>query len=96
MKAPLKQRRPSPDEAIAIVAGAAPHHPPAQVQQPAAQGKDTATTLNLRVRMSTVQAIEAAAKGQGLTMKQVVAFALKAAGVPVAEADLEDRTPRCR
>jgi hypothetical protein len=92
MKAFLKQRRPSPTEALAIATSTAPQQPPAQVV--ADPVTDGATTLNLRVRRSTVAAIEQAAKGRGLTMKQVVCQALEAAGVYVAPADLEDRTPR--
>jgi predicted HicB family RNase H-like nuclease len=91
MKAPLKSRRPSPDEALAIAASTAPQQPPAQV---APSTEDAPTTLNLRVRTSTVAALTEAAKGRGLTMKQVVCQALEAAGVSVARADLEDRTPR--
>lgn len=96
MKSILKPRRPSPDEALAIAANAAPQQPPAQVSQADRGGEaaDTATTLNLRMRRSSVYAIEAAAKAQGLTMKQIVAHALKGAGVAIADADLEDRTPR--
>jgi hypothetical protein len=112
MKAPLKARRPSPDEALAIAATTAPQHPPTQISSPPplppihavptviaapvmpATPIDPATTLNLRVRMSTIDAIVDAAKAQGLTMKQVVCHALEAAGVSVAPADLEDRTPR--
>jgi hypothetical protein len=62
--------------------------PPAPVDAP--------TTLNLRVRTSTIEALMDAAKERGMTMKQVVCHALEAAGVPVAPADLEDRTPRRR
>ena len=101
MKAPLKPRRPSPDEALAIAASTAPQQPPTQVQQvelpkPATivAPSDIPTTLNLRMRRSSVMAVEAAAKAKGMTMKQVIGHALKAAGVPIAEADLEDRTPR--
>ena len=94
MKIPLKPRRPSPDEALAIATSTAPQQPPAQVQE--LDTSDGATTLNLRVRRSTVRAIEAVARARGLTMKQVVAQALQAAGVVVAPADLEDRTPRRR
>jgi hypothetical protein len=93
MKAPLKPRRPSPDEALAIAAGMAPEQPPTQISP---STNDMPTTLNLRVRVSTVAALTEAAKGRGLTMKQVVCQALEAAGVPVASADLEDRTPRRR
>ncbi len=94
MKAPLKPRRPSPDEALAIATSTAPRQPPAQIALESIT--DAPTTLNLRVRMSTVNALTAAAQGRGLTMKQVVCQALEAAGVVVAPADLEDRTPRRR
>ncbi len=114
MKAPLKARRPSPDEALAIAASTAPQHPPTQIasppplpffQEPPALPAvsaappapvDLATTLNLRVRTSTIDALMETAKTKGLTMKQVVCHALQAAGVQVAPADLEDRTPRRR
>jgi len=94
MKASLKPRRPSPDEALAIATNTAPQQPPAQIAEPSMA--DNPTTFNLRIRRSTVSAIEATAKERGLTMKQVVAHALQAAGVTVAAADLEDRTPRRR
>ena len=83
--------RSSPEEALRVATVAAPAQPPAQVQS-----EDRPTTLNLRVRESTVAGIAAAARGQGLTMKQVVCRALADAGVQVASADLEDRTPRRR
>lgn len=87
----LKPRggRPSPEEALAIAAHTAPTLPPAQLV-----ADDRATTLNLRVRSSTVEALMSAARERGLTMKQVVCQALTAAGISVAPADLEDRTPR--
>jgi hypothetical protein len=90
---PLKPRRPSPAEALAIASNAAPEQPPTQVTDTAAE---RSTTLNLRVRQATVRALEATARGRGLTMKQVVCQALEAAGVAVASSDLEDRTPRRR
>lgn len=93
MKAMLKSRRPSPTEALAIATSTAPEQPPTQV---ADLVSDRSTTLNLRVRRATVAALEAAAKARGLTMKQVVCQALEGAGVAVAAADLEDRTPRRR
>jgi hypothetical protein len=109
MKAPLKARRPSPEEALAIATTTAPQQPPAQiVNQPIAADRagegaqttapppDPATTLNLRVRMSTINGIMDAAKERGLTMKQIVSHALRDAGIHVAQADLEDRTPRRR
>lgn len=89
----LKPRssRPSPEDALAIAAQTAPTLPPTQIRQ-----NDRATTLNLRVRWSTFEAISAAAHERGLTMKQVVCQALSAAGVAITPADLEDRTPRRR
>jgi len=95
MKPPLKSRRPSPEEALAIISQAAPFHPPAQAaQQEPGASTDHRTTLNLRMRQSTISAIEAAARERGLTLKLVVTQALHAAGVHVAPPDLEDRTPR--
>lgn len=92
MKTPLKSRRPSPAEALEIATTMAPMHPPAEM----ADAGGAATTLNLRVRRSTVDAIETIARGRGLTMKQVICQALQSAGVAVAPTDLEDRTPRRR
>jgi hypothetical protein len=108
MKAPLKAR-PSPDEALAIAASTAPQQPPAQISSPPPLPAsypiiatpatppapvDTPTTLNLRVRTSTIEALMGVATHKGLTMKQVVCHALQAAGVAVAPSDLEDRTPK--
>jgi len=82
--------RPSPDAVVAIATAAAPSQPPAQLPQ------DRPTTLNVRLRESSVAAITARAKERGMTLKQVVCHALAEAGVKVADADLEDRTPRRR
>jgi hypothetical protein len=60
------------------------------------RGIGTATTLNLRLRASTIEALTITARERGLTMKQVVCQALSAAGIQVAAPDLEDRTPRRR
>ena len=89
----LKPRssRPSPEDALAIATQTAPTLPPTQIGI-----NDRATTLNLRVRASTIDALMAAARERGLTMKQVVCQALSEVGVSVAPADLEDRTPRRR
>jgi hypothetical protein len=110
MKAPLKAR-PSPDEALAIAASTAPQQPPAQMSSPPPlpasyaavvahapppEPMDAPTTLNLRVRTSTIKALMSVAKEKDLTMKQVVCHALQAAGVAIAPSDLEDRTPRRR
>ena len=74
-----------------IAGSAAPSQSPTQLL-----ADDNATTLNLRVRRSTVDALTAAAGQRGMTLKQVVAHALGDAGVEVAPADLEDCTPRRR
>ena len=55
--------RPSPEEALRVAAATAPEQPSAQ-----AQARDRPTTLNLRVRESTVAALAAAARWRGLTM----------------------------
>ena len=89
MKALKPRARPSAEEALRAVASHAPSLPPVQLGT-----QDKPTTLNLRMRQSTVSAITAEAKGRGLTIKQVVAEGLRAIGVQVAAADLEDRTPR--
>lgn len=89
---PLKSRTPSrlpAEEALRISAEQAPTLPPAQLSK-----ADPATTLNLRVRVSTITALAERAKASGLTQKQVICRALADAGVHVAVKDLEDRTPR--
>lgn len=83
--------RPTAEEALRIAAVEAPALPPARVEP-----DDRPTTLNLRLRMSTVAALTARARAEGLTQKQVVCRALAASGIAVAPADLEDRTPRRR
>lgn len=89
----LKQRaaRPSPEDALAVARAATPERPPAVVS-----AVDKSVTLNLRLRESTVSAISEAARGSGRTIKQVITEALQGAGISVAPADLEDRTPRRR
>ncbi len=87
----LKPRRTAPDEALAIVTQMAPTLPPAQVPV-----EDRAATLNMRLRASTIEAITQKARAGGLTIKQVVCRALVDAGIDVAPADLEDRTPKRR
>ena len=86
----LKPRpRPSAEEALRAVASHAPSLPPVQLEIP-----DRPTTLNLRMRQSTVTALMAVAKARGVTMKQLIAEGIQSIGVEVATADLEDRTPR--
>jgi hypothetical protein len=87
----LKPRRTEPDEALAIVTQLAPTLPPAQVP-----AEDRATTLNMRLRASSIDAIAREARARGLTNKQLVCRALADSGVEVAPADLEDRTPKRR
>lgn len=88
----LKARiRPTPEEALAVVAQTAPEQPPARMEV-----AERATTLNLRLREASVEAITTTARGRGLTIKQLVAKALAETGVAIAPADLEDRTPRRR
>jgi hypothetical protein len=91
MKAPLKPRRLSPEEAVRIAVGTAPTLPPARLPQ-----EDKATAFNMRLRMSTLAAVEARARQDGMTLKQVICRALADAGIEVAPADLEDGTPRRR
>ena len=88
---PRSTGRPSPEDALAIARTTAPGQPPTQV--PIA---DRPTTLNVRMRTSTVAAITARARERGLTIKQVLCHALAEAGVSVDPLDLEDRTPRRR
>ncbi len=88
---PRPSTRPSAGEALRIAAVQAPSLPPTR-----AVLADRPTTLNLRLRSSTVAAITAVARERGLTQTQLVCQALAAAGIAVAAADLEDRTPRRR
>jgi hypothetical protein len=89
----LKPRggRPTPEDALAIARTTAPTQPPALLT-----AEDRPTTLNIRMRTSTVEAITDRARERGLTIKQVVALALVKDGLPVDPLDLEDRTPRRR
>lgn len=88
---PRPSMRPSAEEALRIASAQAPSLPPARMEP-----DDRPTTLNLRLRASTVQALTARAREEGLTQKQLVCRALAATGLEVAPADLEDRTPRRR
>lgn len=92
MKTPLKSRvRLSPDEAVRIAAETAPGLPSARLTS-----EDKAQSFNTRLRASTIAAIEARARAEGATLKQVICRALSDAGIEVAPADLEDGTPRRR
>lgn len=52
--------------------------------------------LNVRLRISTLDAIATAAERQGLTQKQIVCRGLAAIGLEVAAVDLEDKSRRRR
>ena len=91
MKSLKTRNRPSAEEALAIAVQTAPTLPPAQVA-----ASDRPTTLNMRLRETSFTAIMQTAKARGLTIKQLVAQSLADAGVAIAHADLEDRTPRRR
>lgn len=84
-------RRLSPDALREIAARADPTQPPAVM--PAQEGSEL---LTLRVRVSLSDAIRDQAEAEGITAKMVITRALAAAGLPVSQADLEDRTPRRR
>lgn len=90
MKASLKPR-PTPGEAVRIAAEAAPGLPPARLAS-----EDKAQAFNTRLRASTIAAIEARARADGATLKQVICWALAEAGIAVAPADLQNGTPRRR
>ena len=89
MKTLKPRARPSAEEALCAVASHAPSLPPVRLEV-----SDRPTTLNLRMRESTVAALLAEAKARGVTMKQLVAAGIQALGIEVAPADLQDRTPR--
>lgn len=55
---------------------------------------DVLTALTVRLRQSTLDAVLASSEKRGVTLKQVLTHALRDAGIKVAAADLEDRTPR--
>jgi hypothetical protein len=89
MKTSLKPRvRLSPDE---IATETAPALPPMRLTS-----DDKAQSFNTRLRASTIAAIEARARAEGATLKQVICRALFDAGIEVAAVDLEDGTPRRR
>jgi hypothetical protein len=92
MKQLKARNRPTAAEALAVAAQNAPRLPPAQMPPIA----DRAATMTLRMRETTIAALTATARDRSQTIKQVVAHALADAGVAVAPADMEDRTPRRR
>ncbi len=84
----LKPRavRPSAAEAVKLSEEHEPSLPPAVGRSPLA-AEARSTTLNLRMREGTIAALGRKAKAEGMTMKQIIAHALAAAGVEVAAAD---------
>jgi hypothetical protein len=81
----------SPSALREIAARADPTQPPAVM--PMQEGSEL---LTLRVRISLSDAIRDQAEAEGITAKMVITRALAAAGLPVSQVDLEDRTPRRR
>ncbi|WP_458098597.1 hypothetical protein [Roseomonas sp. WA12] len=93
-KTPMKStRRPNAVEALAAARAAMPEAPPATLPAPDAEAM---IGFNMRLRVGTVEALEAFAKGRGKTMKQIVMEAIRDAGVDVAAVDLEDLSPARR
>jgi hypothetical protein len=90
MKASLKSG-PSPTEAMRIAAKKPTNLPPTRLS-----GGDKTLAFNMRLRPSTIAAIEVRARAEGATLKQVICRALFDAGIAVAPADLQDGTPRRR
>ncbi len=80
--------------ALAAARLADPTSPPVRLTPPSRQATEGPMVgLNLRVRLSTSDAIASAARGREVSMKAVVMEALSQAGIRVAAVDLEDRTP---
>ena len=72
--------------------------PPAIVQpagRPAPPERRT-VLINVKVSYDLAVAVAERAAAEGITQKQVITRALEAAGLPVDQLDLEDRTPQRR
>jgi len=95
----FKKLSPIPDAQAALAAArlADPTSPPVRVK-PLVPNlvAEAVVGLNLRVRLSTSDAISAVARDRGVSMKVVVMQALEQAGIRIAPIDLEDRTPSRR
>jgi hypothetical protein len=93
-KAPLKSRtQMTPAEIVRVASEAAPELPPAT----APGVPDSPGILTVRLMESTMVSVARAAKARGMTQRQLVAQALAAFGLEVAEIDLRERTaPRRR
>jgi 3-hydroxyacyl-CoA dehydrogenase len=63
---------------------------------PSAVVRSDRRTVMVNMAEESAIALAHQAKAQGITQKQLVCRALKAAGVPMDPLDLEDRTPRRR
>jgi len=83
-----------PAEVVRAARQVDPTTPPARVTP--TPREDVPTTLNLRLRLSSVEAISAKAEQRGITLKLLVTTALRDAGVKLAPEDLVDRSTRRR
>lgn len=95
----FKKLSPPPGALSALAAArlADPTSPPVRVRLQAPEAVvEPVVGLNLRVRLSTSDAIASVARERGASMKVVVMQALRQAGIVVAAIDLEDRTPSKR
>jgi hypothetical protein len=95
----FKKLSPPPDAQAALAAARLvdPTSPPVRLRvQTPEPAVEPVVGLNLRVRLSTSDAISAVAQERRVSMKVVVMHALEQAGIAVAPVDLEDRTPSRR
>ena len=106
---PPAQPRLSPEELMRATEEAAPELPPTRLarqteappppqSRPAEplSSKEVTGAFAFRMRTSTLASLARVAHSKGMTQKQIVCTGLRAMGVDVAEADLEDRSPRRR
>lgn len=84
----------SPEEMLRVAGSAAPQQPPAIMRNEKAI---TSSMLSVRMTEATLEALASYAISQGTTQRRIIAEALSAKGVQVADRDLEDRPlPRRR
>jgi len=88
--APAKSDRPDAATLRNLVATADPAMPPAVMPRVGSE------MINLRLSVSLVDDLDAAAERDGTTRKVIITRALAVAGFRVPAHDLEDRTPRRR
>ena len=106
---PPAQPRLSPEEMMRATEEAAPELPPTRLAarqteappppqfRPAEPpSREVTGAFAFRMRTSTLASLARVAHGKHMTQKQIVCMGLRAMGVDVAEADLEDRSPRRR